>query len=293
MIEPNWKLIETENPHLAIDSVEQIGEGWSCLGYLVNQTHVFKVPKLDCWDELMAEILFLTTVGEQLPLPTPQPHYHRRVSAAAPFGYAVSSYIAGGNLLLADLSSERRQAVVADLASFLRTLHDLEPPSALRQILYVEDHLSLADTARRLLKAAETAIAPTLSSRELHTLRREFARQAAHYAQPFTPRLLHRDFCTDNIRMVDGAIAGVIDFGNIVLGDPDLEFAEIYLEQGEAVLREIAQHYGHHDPNALVEKMWRVSIVNQVEVIIDDAEDAPAGVVEETRLTLRRLLQEA
>ncbi|MEZ4732735.1 MAG: aminoglycoside phosphotransferase family protein [Caldilineaceae bacterium] len=211
----------------------------------------------------------------------------------APFGYAVYSYIAGGNLLLVDLSLEQRQAVVADLAAFLRTLHDLQTPAALRQVLYVEDHLSLADRARRLLQAAETEIAPALSSRERHTLRHEFAQQIARYGQRFTPCLLHRDFCTDNIRMVNGAVAGVIDFGNIVLGDSEIEFAELYLEQGETVLREIAQRYGHQNPNALVEKMWRVSIVNQVEVIIDDAADAPAGVVEETWLTLRRLLQEA
>lgn len=87
MSEPNWKLVEAENLSLSIHSVDLIGEGWSCLGYLVNGTDVVKVPKLDCWDELKAEILFLETLGEQLPVPRPL-HYGRRTEAT-PYGYAV------------------------------------------------------------------------------------------------------------------------------------------------------------------------------------------------------------
>ncbi|MBV7328495.1 aminoglycoside phosphotransferase family protein [Chloroflexi bacterium TSY] len=256
MTEPNWNVIEAENSDLSIQSVEKIGEGWSCLGYLVNESQVFKVPKVDCWDELAAEILFLETLGQQLPLATPRPLLHRRNSDAVLFGYAVYTYIPGEVLNLDSLTFEQRQVAIRNMAGFMRTLHDLQPGSALRQILYVEDHRELVKTATRLLEAAETEIVPNLSVPEILALRREFAQHIEQYQQPsFEPCLLHRDFCTDNMHMVNGAISGVIDFGNIVLGDPDIEFAEVYAEHGEAVLLETAQLYGHSEPHSLVEKM--------------------------------------
>ena len=95
------------------------------------------------------------------------------------------------------------------------------------------------------------------------------------------------------MHMADGAITGVIDFGNIVMGDPDTEFAEIYLEHGDVVLKQVARLYGHGDPDYLCEKMWRLSIVNQVEVIIDDVEIAPEGVVAQVWVTLQQLLAQA
>ena len=147
MTQPDWRLIEAENTDLNIRSVELIGEGWSCVGYLVNGDQVFKVPKLDCWDELNAEIAFLASLGEQLPLAVPRPLFQQRTSAAAPFGYAAYSYIPGTILDLAALSPEDRQAAIYDMAHFVRTLHDLQPDAALQQILYVEDHKSLAEMA--------------------------------------------------------------------------------------------------------------------------------------------------
>jgi aminoglycoside 2''-phosphotransferase len=293
MIKPDWHLIESENANLSIQKVEKIGEGWNCLGYLVNGVQVFKISKFDCWDELGLEFMFLEMLGQQLSLPVPCPLFYRQISKAVPFGYAVYSYIPGGGLTLGSLSSQQRQAVICDIAYFLKTLHRLDPGLALRQMLHIEDHNYFLDTAKRLLRAAETEIVQSLSTQEIHVLQREFTQHIKQYQQSvFEPCLLHRDFCTDHIRMANGVISGVIDFGNLVLGDPDTEFSEIYLEHGEAFLLEIARAYGHKYPYQLLEKMARLSIVNQVEVIIDDAESAPEGEVENSWLILQRLLQQ-
>ncbi|MEM7032569.1 MAG: aminoglycoside phosphotransferase family protein [Chloroflexota bacterium] len=291
MMTPDWKRIEIENEDLIIKHIQQIGEGWSCLGYLVNETQVFKVPKLDCWDELAVEIEFLETLGEALPLSVPKPFFHRRESPATPFGYAVYSYLPGTEVDLISVSAWQMPAIIDTMAQFLRTLHDLAPTPKLNDIIYHEDHNELAKTAKRLRKAAETEIKPNLSPKAWDILQHEFEQHIAQYAQSFPLCLIHRDFCTDNMRMIDGQLTGVIDFGNMVLSDPDLDFAEIHDEFGEVALLETARRYGHRNPEGLLEKMARLSIINQVEVIIDDAEYAPDGVVEQCWAKLRRQLR--
>ncbi|MEM7132252.1 MAG: aminoglycoside phosphotransferase family protein [Chloroflexota bacterium] len=287
----DWKLIEVENPELVITAVERLDEGWSCLGYLVNKTKVFKVPKLDCWDELAVEIMFLDRLGEELPRAVPHPLLHQRDSKATPFGYAVYSYLPGIALDTDLVSTPKLQIILENMALFLRTLHNISPPPELIDLIYHEDHNELAKTTRRLFTAAETEIRPAISSQQWGSLESIFEEQLDHCAHDFSPSLIHRDLCPGNVRIVNDEITGVFDFGNMVLGDPDLDFCAIYEDIGEATLVEIARHYGHPRPGALLEKMARLRVINTVEVIIDDAEYAPEGVVEQCWSDLRTQLQ--
>jgi aminoglycoside 2''-phosphotransferase len=289
MFPPDWKAIASEVRELDIRSAIPIGEGWTAVAYRVNEELVFKFPKgPEDWQELDREIAFLEYARPALPLPTPEHLYRLRESAGAPNGYAVYRHLPGAAVQPDRLSPRGSAALAEQLAGFLRALHDMEA-GPLASILPCEDQHAVAQDYR---ERAEEQIAPHLSEAERHRLRAMFARHVDIPAN-FTgrPRILHADLSIDHVLCVDDAITGIIDWGDVSLGDPDYDFGYLWEDCGESFVREMAVHYGHPDPERLMRKARYFTIVDQVGTILDGGDRALPGDVAESWVRLRVLLQ--
>jgi aminoglycoside 2''-phosphotransferase len=287
-IRPSWKAIEADAPEVTIRSAQFIGEGWTAVAYRVNDDLVFKFPKRrEEWKDLESEIAFLAHAGPLLPLPVPEHLYQVRESAGAPFGYAVYRHIPGAGVDPGALSSSSRASLARTLAKFLRALHDMKP-GPIATVLPREDRYRVA------MEASEDAekLAAQLTGAERRTL---FELFRAHVEEPQATlgrsRILHADFSADHVLCVDDSVTGVIDWGDVCLGDPDYDFGYLYEELGEAFVCDMAVHYEHPDPDRLIRKARYFTLVDQIGTILYGAERALPGDVEESWRRLRSMLQ--
>jgi len=76
---------------------------------------------------------------------------------------------------------------------------------------------------------------------------------------------------------MDGSITGILDWGDVCIGDPDYDFSYLYGDFGAAFLRDLAMHYGHEDPDRLVRKAHYFWVVDQIDTIVYSEGRARAG----------------
>jgi aminoglycoside 2''-phosphotransferase len=291
MFRPDWNAIASEVPGVVVRSAMPIGEGWTAVAYRVNDDLVFKFPKRPAeWEELDREIAFLAYARPYLCLPVVE-HLHRvRESAGAPNGYVVYRHLPGRAVQPENLSSRDRSALAEPLAGFLRVLHDMTP-GPVASILPREDQYS---EARQYWEDAEDKIAPRLSSAERRRLTDLFTahlHDPGNFAGPSC--ILHADLSVDHVLCADHTVTGILDWGDVCLGDADYDFAYLYEDLGEAFIREMALHYGHADPERLVRKARYFTVVDQVGTIVHGGDRALPGDEAESWQRLSVLLRNA
>src|SRR6185503_3631143 len=101
------------------------------------------------------------------------------------------------------------------------------------------------------------------------------------------PHVLHADLSAEHVLWDGQSVTGILDWGDVCLGDPDYDFSYLYQDFGEDFVREMAREYGHPDPDRLVSKSRYFSIVDEIGTIVHGADEALPGDVEES---WRRLL---
>jgi aminoglycoside 2''-phosphotransferase len=103
---------------------------------------------------------------------------------------------------------------------------------------------------------------------------------------------VHADLSADHILRVGVSATGIIDWGDVSIGDPDYDFNYLYEEFGEDFVREMATYYRHADPDRLVKKVRYFSLADQIGTIVHGGDDALPGDVEGSWEILRSLLGE-
>jgi aminoglycoside phosphotransferase (APT) family kinase protein len=162
-------------------------------------------------------------------------------------------------------------------------------PGPVASILPREEERAIATQYRA---DAEDKIAPHLSGAERRRLIDLFdrhLRDPENFAGPSC--ILHADLSVDHVLCIDQAVTGILDWGDVCLGDPDYDFAYLHEDLGEAFVREMALHYGHPDPERLVRKGRYFTAVDQIGTIVHGGDRALPGDEAESWQRLRALLQ--
>lgn len=288
-MQPDWRKVERDNPGLSVRSARFIGQGWNACAYVVNNEFVFRFPKhAGHWVEMEREIAFLAFAADKLPVPVPRYLRAAPHSSAAPHGYAIYKYLAGRAMDASGLTRERRDAAAAVLASFLKTLHALQPSPHIAGVLPRDDE-RLA--ARDYFVRAERAVIPRLPRRLGRTLREVFEMHLGGPQNFVAPAVLHADFGADHILVENSAVTGVIDFGDVNWGDPDYDFMYLFVDFGMPFFEDVARRYGHTDLSRLRNKVRYFGIVDQIDTILEDEGRALDGQKEKAWIRLEQLLQ--
>lgn len=226
-------------PTVLINTLDYLSEGWESVACLVNGHLVFLFPKRDVAEHyLRTEIRLLSELAAHLPLPIPRFDY-----VADPPGQHVPFAFVGYELL-PDTSSMNwpEEVMQADwwkppVGAFLTALHTF-PVSRAREL----GVRPINQTAKLTGKAAAPAswretlsdfyeltrqqAFPLLSGELQRKLARRFERFLAeerHFA--FEPVLVHADLWKDHIilKMQEQQVSGIIDFGDVGIGDPAMD----------------------------------------------------------------------
>lgn len=284
-------LIEDQFPALAPVRVESPSEGWDNIAYLVNNTWIFRFPRRTiAVDLIRTEAAVLPVIAPRLPLPIPIPVFVGEPEERFPWPFAGYRRLAGRTACRADLNDEQRMRAAAPLARFLRALHAIPPDEAARAG-------AGPDTLARMdVETRRGMIVERLGQLRAQGLIgddrpwRETAEAMPAGLPPSGPALVHGDLYARHILVDDGgALCGVIDWGDIHLGDPALDLSIAHAFLPPAARDAFREAYG-----PIREETWRKAhfraLFSAVTILVYGADVGDADLVREGRTALRNVL---
>ena len=245
--------IEVAFPALTVEHCRSLGEGWDSAAWLVNDLLLFRFPKRPAVARALRwEIALLPALAQALPVAIPHFTYVAERGAptdpALPFvGYPL---LDGVFLDTVPGLLHETSPLLPRLADFLRVLHRFPPERAVAAGLPAVDWAAWVAHWERFaarLMIGE-AVRFTLATRVwLVALHDALLAELRRAARPVA--LLHHDLALEHILVApDGArLTGVIDWGDIVLGDPALDFVGLARACSAATLTALLAAYGPVD----------------------------------------------
>ena len=211
-------LVSEQFPSLAASAVRLLGEGWDNAVWLVDEQWVFRFPRRQiAIPGVERELTVLPRLARLLPVPIPEPRFVGTPSQRFPWPFFGAALLPGCELADADLAEDARIDVGAELGRFLRVLH--APETA----VHVDPERSLPVDFNR--RADMSFRVPCTRERLAELGRPETAEIAELLAEaealPPSSRtvLVHGDLHHRHVVIDDGSISGVIDWGDVCLGD--------------------------------------------------------------------------
>jgi aminoglycoside phosphotransferase (APT) family kinase protein len=239
------QLIEQQFPALAPARPAQLGIGWDNAAFLVNERWVFRFPRRTVAAKLLdREIRVLPLLAPQLPLPISCPLYAGGPTAALPHCFAGYPLLLGNTADRQFGSDAERAALAPDLARFLHALHHIAVDDATR-VWAPSDDFARTDIQRHAPKAKQRLRANLtgLADADIASLIERLDALAAAYVPPAATCWVHGDLYARHLVLNPaGGIAGVIDWGDVHIGDPaaDLSIAWSFLPaEARPMFREV------------------------------------------------------
>jgi aminoglycoside 2''-phosphotransferase len=242
-------LIKQNFPQLTIQTIKPITKGWDSVVLVINDAFIFRFPMRDDVAEPLAREIRLLPRLEPT-LSTPIPHFEFLGHGNADYLYTFVGYRMIGGLALDDPSIPHEQLplLVPHLATFLNELHGFSVEQAVH--LGVEEHTPALwrDTYRERYLDLQKRVFPLLDV-ELRTkseqLWESFLDNSTHFA--FQPRLIHCDLVCEHIFCDPerGVLTGVIDWGDVTIGDTAIDFVGPHWTYGREFTEQILMRYQH------------------------------------------------
>jgi aminoglycoside 2''-phosphotransferase len=236
----------------------ELGTGDFCTAYLVNQAWVFRFAKHpEAAASLQREFQLLPRIADRFDLAIPSP----RVFSAGPPAFL------GHPLLQGRLGfpEPERQRLAEQVASFLKQMHATDLALARECGIPVLDYRT---QYLEVLRRAEAKLYSMLGAADHSFIEHAVSNYLALLdTGNVTPVLLHGDLSPEHVLCREGQtfIAGIIDFGDMAIGDPAWDLVYIYEDYGLDLLRRILSAYAGGNAKPLVERMYRLYVLEAVD----------------------------
>jgi aminoglycoside phosphotransferase (APT) family kinase protein len=232
-------LLASQHPDLADRPLTELDSGWDNTLWRLGSDLLVRLPRRAVAAPLVAnEQRWLPVLSPRLPLPVPAPVRVGQPTDEYPWAWSIIPWLEGGS---GDRTPIDRPAESADrLGRFLRALHQPAPSDAphnpFRSVPLVERSDSFE---QRLHQLATSVDAPAI--RDVW----DRALDAEQLAGP--AKWLHGDLHPANVLIVDGAVGGVIDFGDVCAGDPATDLAGAWMLLPASSIDVFCRAYGGLD----------------------------------------------
>lgn len=242
------ELLLEQHPDLAGLEIREVIGGWDNQMWRLGEEFAVRIPRTPRAPELLrTELQWLPSLAEELPLPVPVPVRSGEPSQRFPKTWHVVRWVSGEP---ADRTPISLAESAETLAGFLKALHQKAPADAPVSPM---TSVRLSDVANGLEQwfpytgASEAAV------------RRIWDTAVAAPAWQGSPVWLHGDLHPANIVVVDGALSGVIDFGELCAGDPATDLAAAWLLLPAGAAQRFFDAYGDVD-DAMIQRSlgWAV-----------------------------------
>jgi aminoglycoside phosphotransferase (APT) family kinase protein len=250
------RLIAAQFPELRAESVEPAGLGWDNAAFLGDGEVLFRFPRRRVAAPLIErELALLPSVAPRVPLAISAPTFAGAPTSAYPWVFAGYRKIEGRTACSAALGDAPRLALAEPLGRFLRALHAIEPGPLVARGL-PPDEIGRLDPGKRLRAARERL--PLIERAGLGDGARELVEWLAEHAPVARDdahrTLVHGDLYARHVVLREGTVAGIIDWGDVHLGDPALDLAIAHLMLPARAHARFRDAYG-----AVDERTWNAA----------------------------------
>jgi len=267
-------------PEFAGAALTYLGEGMDSVAVQADGAFVFRFAKhADAARGLRRELAILPRLATTLPVAVPRLRYAGdRETDGLPFvGYPL---IRGEPLqrpVLDGLDHASRDGVLDDLAALLAAVHAFPVDEA--AACGAAPHGTRAGYAEDL-RHARTAVFPRLdpgTRRRAKALLSAYLDGDTNFDAP--PVLLHGDLWPEHVLVSreTNRLTGVIDWGDLCLGDPAYDLAFLALRLGPEFAAGLARRLGGVDPSRTAAKLLPIALFNALDDVLTGLDrDDPA-----------------
>jgi aminoglycoside phosphotransferase (APT) family kinase protein len=209
-------LLTEQFPELDASSARLVGEGWDNAVWLVEERWAFRFPRRQiAIPGVERELSVLPRLAPLLPVPIPEPRFVGTPSERFPWPFFGAALLPGREPADAALADDARLELGTALGRFLRLLHRVELDVALPV-----DPLGRGDMSKQLEMARQLDGEP--GSPAISRASQLFECAAA-VGPPTSAVLVHGDLHLRHVLVDGGALGGVIDWGDVCVGDPSID----------------------------------------------------------------------
>jgi aminoglycoside phosphotransferase (APT) family kinase protein len=225
-------LLDEQFPELATRPVRFVGKGWDNSVWVVDEEWTFRLPRRQiAIPGVERELAILPLVARLVPVSVPVPTLVGSASERFPWPFFAYRPLPGAEPADAELSDDERVRFAAQLAGFLRALHAPETRDAVDPggALPIDFNLR-ADMSVRVPRARENLAYLRESRLWSPPAAVEHILGAAEGLAPASGGLVlaHGDLHLRHVLVADGALAGVIDWGDVCLADPCIDLMLVW-----------------------------------------------------------------
>src|SRR5262249_44872267 len=259
-------------PQWKIDSIRFLDEGDCFWAFVVNDGWVFRIGKQEAErPSLRREACLLPQLAKHLTLAIPSPQF-ASLDDNAELYYIAYPLLPGPALtqeryLRLDAFSRTRCA--EQVAGFLTEFHTLDVTLARACGVPVCDY---AKQYTNLRIQARAELYPLLAEPERRFIERvidSYLESGA--ASAFHPALLHGDLSPDHVLFneQEKTVSGIIDFGDMMIGDPAWDLVFIYEDYGLDFLSRLLTVYGKAARERLVPRLFQFYLLAAIDWTVE------------------------
>ncbi|MGV3616236.1 MAG: phosphotransferase [Fimbriimonas sp.] len=211
--------IVAQFPEFSGETLTQIGQGYDNAAYLIGERTVFRLPRRAAASPLLQnEARILPLLAPHLPLPVPAPSHFGKPDDAFPYPFVGYPFLPGTTACHFNWTDDLRAATAADLGRFFRALHAV-PITPETRTWAPGDEIRRTDLRYRLDMMRGRATPDLQPAVDL-------AETLVHTPPSERMVWVHGDIHPRHL-LVDpqGKPSGVIDWGDVHLGDPALDLS--------------------------------------------------------------------
>ena len=225
-------LLREQHPDLAHLPCVPVDAGWDNVMVRLGDALCLRLPRRTCGGDLIVrEQTWLPGLSQVLPLPIPVPVRVGVPGCGYPWRWSVVPWLHG---VSADFSPPDADEATR-LGTFLKALHVRAPAEApknpVRGVPLQQRAVQVEDRMRRL----EEKAVPALSAQVCRVWERALAAPI-----DVESTWIHGDLHSRNILVSEGALSGVIDWGDMAAGDLATDLASIWMLFADPAARDRA-----------------------------------------------------
>jgi len=253
--------INLELPTFKIYDIVLLGEGEDYKAYLINDTFIFRFPKRKSVQAgLKKEIVALPLIRKWLQVQIPQFDYISPTLAFVGYQKIIGEELISSSFY--QFPENSKSGIIKSVALFLTSLHSID----LCEIF--DAHLETIDFKQVYhddFEAIRKHVHPSLSvflQEKIDIAFNSYLNNLNNF--DYKPSLLHNDLSGNHIliNVNDKQVEGIIDFGDMAIGDPDYDLTLLFAEFGENFINKLLQFYNRPNSSTLIEKLKFFNLAN-------------------------------